>query len=320
MPAKRPRISDRATAMLSVSDTERINHIRKDFWLGHAGAKKILSELERLLTYPRMRTMPHVIIVGERGFGKRTVMHRFYQKNPPLKTNKDGKTHFSQIPVLLIESPAKPEEQRLYYRILEAINCLPNASVGAAELESRTYTLLKSVNIKILMIKNADDIIAGDRQVFKEMRKVLVKLSEEVQTSLVLSGTVEAKLHLDSDPRTENLFKPLYLMKWKLVNSEDDPGAKEPPTEFIRFLKSYEHILPLKNTSNLANPETAKSILEATEGILGEVISLIKSAAELAITTGTECIDQDVLKKLDYKSPTERKRMSKEIAMGLGLT
>lgn len=65
-------------------------------------------------------------------------------------------------------------------------------------------------------------------------------------------------------------------------------------------------ILPLKKPSNLNNPPILRYILNKSDGVLGEIFTLIRRAAVLAVQTGSEVIDEETLKLVDYHSPTER--------------
>jgi hypothetical protein len=50
-------------------------------------------------------------------------------------------------------------------------------------------------------------------------------------------------------------------------------------------------------------------ILDKSEGTIGEIITLITKAALIAIQSGEETINKAVLSRVDYLSPTERKRV-----------
>ena len=68
-------------------------------------------------------------------------------------------------------------------------------------------------------------------------------------------------------------------------------------------------VLPLKYFSNLTEPLLSNYILEKTEGILGEIFTLIRRAAILAIISNVEKITHKILKQVDYHSPSERIRL-----------
>ena len=47
-----------------------------------------------------------------------------------------------------------------------------------------------------------------------------------------------------------------------------------------------------------------------SEGVIGEIITLLNNAAILAIESGEERINKKILARIDYLSPTERRRVS----------
>ncbi len=72
----------------------------------------------------------------------------------------------------------------------------------------------------------------------------------------------------------ENRFEPLLLPSWQ---------AGE---EFDSLLASYATLLPLGKPSNLNAPVISEKILARSEGIFGEISTILIRAAVLAITSG----------------------------------
>jgi hypothetical protein len=56
--------------------------------------------------------------------------------------------------------------------------------------------------------------------------------------------------------------------------------------EGYRLLSSLEALLPLRRPSALAEPPLAATLLAASEGVLGEIVTLVTSAAVMAVTSG----------------------------------
>ena len=55
--------------------------------------------------------------------------------------------------------------------------------------------------------------------------------------------------------------------------------------------------------------QVAEKILDRTEGVLGEIVTLLSKAAEKAIASGEECINEALLDETSYDSPTERRKI-----------
>ena len=70
---------------------------------------------------------------------------------------------------------------------------------------------------------------------------------------------------------------------------------------FRRLLKSFEYVLPLKHESEIHKGEISRKLYGLSDGVIGEVSKIIKSAAKYAIENGTEKITMEVLAKCDRR-------------------
>lgn len=67
--------------------------------------------------------------------------------------------------------------------------------------------------------------------------------------------------------------------------------------------------MPLLKRSNLNAPSISDKILVRSEGIFGEIATVVRRASEEAIRNKSEQITEDIIEKLDYHSPTERRNI-----------
>ena len=79
--------------------------------------------------------------------------------------------------------------------------------------------------------------------------------------------------------------------------------------EYDSLLSSIVAVLPLKKPSKINMPSISDHILTKSEGILGEMFTLLRRAAVSAVRTGKEEIDEMALKLADYYSPSERRQL-----------
>jgi hypothetical protein len=77
--------------------------------------------------------------------------------------------------------------------------------------------------------------------------------------------------------------------------------------DFQRLLASFEAVLPLPERSHLGSPQVAEVVYGMSEGIVGEVSSLLERAVEVAIRRGLECVTLDVLGSLRWRGPSARR-------------
>ena len=104
--------------------------------------------------------------------------------------------------------------------------------------------------------------------------------------SIVLVGTADAVVALQTDPQMSSRFTPMELPRW----SESE--------EFRRFLHAFERVLPLRKPSSLAQRDLVQLVLAATGGLTGAIAQLLTRAAELAIRDRSEQISMARLEEV----------------------
>jgi hypothetical protein len=66
-------------------------------------------------------------------------------------------------------------------------------------------------------------------------------------------------------------------------------------------------MLPLKKPSNLIGESLSIKLLSMSEGLIGELSSILGKAADFAIRSGAERIDLKILKEIRWVPPSERR-------------
>jgi hypothetical protein len=117
----------------------------------------------------------------------------------------------------------------------------------------------------------------------------------ELGLSLVCLGTKDALYVLQSQEQLRNRFEPVPLPRWQFA----DP-------EYLKLLNSFAYVLPLRRPSYLADPPLAKRIFALGEGLIGEIATVLRRAAALAVKSGAEHITWSLLDRLDYTPPSRR--------------
>jgi hypothetical protein len=83
--------------------------------------------------------------------------------------------------------------------------------------------------------------------------------------------------------------------------------------DFRSLLESFEPHIPLEHASVLQRPSFAEKLQVLSEGLLGELATLLMKAAVLAIRNKTEKIDEEILEKLNFKPPSIRRATAREV-------
>lgn len=276
----------------------RLQMILTERWIGYTRARKIVNQLKSLCDLPRKIRMPNLLITGPTNNGKSMIIEKFRREILQEKSNDTlPSEEKEQIPVVFVQMPSEPLISRFYALLLESINVPMSRSRNLPYLERLTLSIFKQVNVHVIVIDELHNILSGSMQKQHAFLNLLRFLGNELQVSIVGVGTKDAYLAIRSDDQLENRFEPLLLPRW------------EYDEEYLKLIASYVSMLPLKKSSVMIQPEIAEFILEKSEGTIGEIITLLKKAAQTAIHTGEECITMNVLAKTNYLSPHERRKL-----------
>ena len=284
--------------MTELTNKQRIDAFDKNIWIGYTKAIEIRKTLETLLHYPRMHRMPNLALIGESNNGKTMLLKNFIKKHVVEPTPTASK---SILPVLMIQMPPKPDENRFYDELLTRLFANESAREPITSKLSRLKILLKKIETKIIVLDEFQHSLAATMKNQRVLLNAIKYMSNELMISFVASGTLETLNSLQADPQIANRFEPTYLPKWRY---DDD---------FKRLMVTFEARLGLKKESNLAEEKLGNLILATSEGTIGEIDDLVKKLAKFAIVSGTEQITTDmfeskILKRIGWTSPSTRNR------------
>ncbi|WP_397602163.1 TniB family NTP-binding protein [Silvanigrella sp.] len=286
-------LNSHAHSIIDLSAEERIIRIRSERWIGYALAIEALSKLDVLFNHPKKIRMPNILIIGPTNNGKSMIVERFKRMHPP-QNEINGET--IGIPLLTMQMPSDPTIARFYALLLHAMKAPFSMKAKVSDLETVALDLLRKCNVRMLIIDEIHNMLAGRQNVQREFLNLIRFLGNELRIPIVGIGIREAWHAICTDPQLENRFSPIILPLW-----QDD-------IEFGKLLASFISSFPLRKQSYIIDNDTRNYILRRSEGTIGEISSLLTKAAIMAIQTGKECIDFSILELTDYESPTERRR------------
>ena len=97
------------------------------------------------------------------------------------------------------------------------------------------------------------------------------------------------------DHQMKSRFVPTRIKKWEL---DDD---------YVSLLYAIEMTLPLKKPSKIyENEKLFEEILELSDGLIGDIVTICNLLAIEAIECGREKIDAKMLKKIEYVPAHDR--------------
>lgn len=284
-----PRTREIATEPIEV----RIRDVRTPKWIGYSRAKAAIKKLETLIGHPESHRMPNLLIHAPTNNGKTMIVERFLRSYPP-NDNPDGDT--AEIPVLSVQMPFAPDPKRFYKAILDKIFAAYRHSDNISKLEGQTIQILKACGLKMLVIDELHNMLAGRVDSRRQFLNMLRYIGNELRVPIVGLGIQSALRAIQIDEQLANRFEPFQLPLW----SDGE--------EYRKMLNSIESILPLSKPSRLASNDTAHTIMALSEGTIGEIMSLLREAAVKAIETGYEHIDVPLLRECGYVQPSKRRR------------
>lgn len=165
----------------------------------------------------------------------------------------------------------------------------------------RIIHLFKELNIRLFIIDEIHHVLSGTPTKQRLFLNLLKYLSNELRISMVCCGTRDAFNVIQSDPQLANRFEPKVLPNW----SHND--------EYLQLLVNFEALLPLQNASHLIEHSLSSRILMMSEGLIGEISTILTRAARLAIETGVESISHKILDNIDYITPENRKKAIRQL-------
>lgn len=297
-PPEYSHLSEHIVSLMKTDEDTRIEAVQKPKWIAYSRAKEAIEKLEDLLHYPKTHRMPNMLLIGHTNNGKTMLVKRFVKEHPAFD-NPDGDS--ITIPVLTVQAPPVPDEARFYNNIMDSVYCPYRKSASVGEKQTLVLELCRDINLKMLIIDEAHHILAGPLNKQRQFLNVLKFLGNELKIPLVAVGTRDALRAMQTDQQMSNRFEPFALPRWTL------------DLEFLKLLATFEELLPLKKPSGLATVEMAPKLLEMSEGIIGELATLLEKAAIYAIRTGGEQIDRRVLAAIDWVAPSQRRKAAEKL-------
>ena len=233
-------LSEATKEIMSLSDEERIYHIRRDRWIGYDRANEIITKLEDLITYPKVERMPNMLIIGDSNNGKTRLINHLLSKHP-ARDNPLAKG--IKVPVLLLEAPSTGSVEHLHKRILDLLLCPYKSNSKASDLEEQVVIVLGKIDLGIIIIDEIHNLLSGAPRQQRQFLTAIKTLGNRVKVPIVGVGINAAFTAFQTDPQISNRYVVERLAKWKLDE------------QFLKFLASMVMIIPLKGPFKLSRQD-----------------------------------------------------------------
>lgn len=192
--------------------------------------------------------------------------------------------------------PSEPAVLRLYMALLAAKGAPLHPRRRLAEVAQLVLKLLRKAGVRMLVIDELHNILAGNGPARWECLNLLRFLGNELRIPLVGVGTRDAHLAIRLDDQLENRFEHMT------------PPLLEPDDACCSLLAGFAASLPLRQQSSIATHDMALYLLTRSESAIGELARLLMAAAIAAVESGEEAINARTLGMADHADPGERRR------------
>ncbi len=266
-----------AAAMLDCSNADRLQAIHEERWITYPRARLALEFLESLLARPRTTRMISTAIYADSGMCKTMLMERFKRAHPPAYNVGERRM---VAPVLALQMASHATERRFYGQLLMSIGVPFTPRATVMDLEVQVLRNLRRMEVKVLMLDEVHNILAGNAREQRIVLNTLRYLSNELNISLVCLGIAEAREAIGGDVQLARRFEELLLPRWQ--GDED----------FQEFVLAVLRNLPLRASSQIA-ARALRHVLQVTDGVTAGVFRLFNDLAADAIVSGAETITDD---------------------------
>lgn len=225
---------------------------------------------------------------GRTGAGKSTLVKTYARHFPAIETNTGRQT-----PVLYLEVPSPVGIRDLAAVALKRLGDPAYERGTRAALTMRLIALILDCGVELVILDDFHHLID------KETNHILAQVSDWLKYLIKETGVpflvvgIEGHVEviLQANPQLSRLFaarEALQPFVW-------DPGQPATCQEFSRFVEYTERAMECSLTKELPRLELLSRIHRATEGVVGNVMNLMRVANEFAGQRGQPTIELEML-------------------------
>jgi len=278
--------------VLEAEDEERINFLNdRPAFIKHTKYQKLVKKLDELLYSPRTNRIRSLLLVGNSNNGKTEMVLKYIES----KKRMDESYEYYINPVMYVQSPNRAVIHELYDAIFMNLNVPYSKSESLVERQEKIKYYFEKFGIDMLIIDEIQNALIGSITKQKEFMSGVKNLSNILKRPIVLVGTPKGVSLVYNDHQLKSRFVPTKIKNWEY---DDD---------YFSLLYAIELVLPLKKPSLIYEDEKlAKDILELSDGLIGDIITIVYLLAKYAIESGDERIKRGMIKKINYIPAWER--------------
>lgn len=254
-------------------------------FIEHEGVKKLMAHIESQLLIAQARGKSSAtLVVAASGAGKSTFI-KYLSRKYPDKVTEEVRLR----PLVHFRIPSSPTPKQMGKAFLKALGD-PLYNVGdAEEKKERIATLLVECKTQIIAIDDFQDVparsgVQGVKDAGDWVRDICEM--EGFTGTLLAFGTEDAAVVRDSnDQLTRRMMSRIDLATFEINSAK---GSRE----FLSLLGLIDKLLPIAESSDLKDPDTARRIFFACGGNFDYLMKLLVHALILAVKERGERIER----------------------------
>lgn len=216
-----------------------------------------------------------IAVRGKTGSGKTTLVRKVRE----VIEKRPAEAHTK--PVIYLELPEDCTRKMVLGRILEALDDDDPYGSTASVLLTRVQQAVASRKVRLIIIDEVQHLVSKDnKRVNHKMADLLKVLIDTVRVPFVLVGNTDLDHILSANEQLQRrMFDYIRLTPFDLGDLKDR-------THFRAFLRLFDARLPFPEWCELDDIAVAEAIHEATEGLIGFIVQLLKNAGDRALRDG----------------------------------
>jgi hypothetical protein len=155
--------------------------------------------------------MPCLLLYGDSNIGKTQIISKFQRHHPPEYDEEKG---VEMCKIVAMQMPPTPDQQRFYASLLFERGAPFNATARLSALEKPTRELLRKVAPRMLIVDEVHHLLAGSYRELRASLNLLKFLANDLRISIVLVGTQDAVIALQTDPQMVRRFTRFEIPRW----------------------------------------------------------------------------------------------------------
>lgn len=225
------------------------------------------------------------MLVGPYANGKTMIAERFAVEH--LRTASKQK-------VWIVQTREGAGLGYFYASILQALRApIGDRSVGRKA--EQVDHLLASLKPRVLIFDEFHNTLRGRARDIEAIFAFLRRIGRQYDVAPVLIGEVAVYDFINATSEMASRFDLLAVPRW---HYDED---------YLTLLDSLEAALPLARSSDLSDERLARQIFGLSEGLIGEIVTIVTKAAIAAIRSGAERITRAGIDELHYNPISHRR-------------